>query len=131
MTDKDKSSTLSYKEIIKAFECCYLYDVMFCDKCPNKYTCGEIDVAESTLDLINRQQAEIKRLNGCVKTEEEVRTIAKSVIDSSIAFIKSEARKEFAERLLQRKYQSSDWSHGEHPFVVEVDDILDTLEEMG
>ena len=44
---------------------------------------------------------------------------------------KSEAYKEFAERLLQKKYQSSDWSHGEHPFVVEVDDILDVLEEMG
>ena len=46
-----------------------------------------------------------------------------------VAKIKLEAYKEFAERLLQRKYQSSDWSHGEHPFVVEENDILDILEE--
>lgn len=55
------------KEIIKAFECCYLYDVMFCDKCPNKDTCGEIDVAQYTLDLMKRQQAEIERLKSSVK----------------------------------------------------------------
>lgn len=38
--------------------------------------------------------------------------------------------KEFAERLKERKYQSSDWSHGEHPFVVEETDIDELVEEM-
>jgi flagellar biosynthesis/type III secretory pathway protein FliH len=38
--------------------------------------------------------------------------------------------KEFAERLKEYKYQSSDWSHGEHPFVVEESDIYELVEEM-
>jgi hypothetical protein len=38
--------------------------------------------------------------------------------------------KDFAERLKEYKYQSSDWSHGEHPFVVEESDIDDLVEEM-
>lgn len=38
--------------------------------------------------------------------------------------------KDFAERLKERKYKSSDWSHGEHPFVVEESDIDELAEEM-
>lgn len=38
--------------------------------------------------------------------------------------------KDFAERLKEYKYQSSDWSHGEHPFVVEESDIDELVEEM-
>lgn len=38
--------------------------------------------------------------------------------------------RDFAKRLEERKYQSSDWSHGEHPFVVEENDIEEVLEEM-
>ena len=38
--------------------------------------------------------------------------------------------KEFVERLKVYKYLSSDWSHGEHPFVVEEADIDDLVEEM-
>lgn len=43
---------------------------------------------------------------------------------------KNKAIKEFAERLKERKYQSSEWSHGEHPYVVEESDIDEILEEM-
>ncbi len=38
--------------------------------------------------------------------------------------------KDFAEKLKEHKYQSSDWSHGEHPYVVEEDDIDQLVEEM-
>lgn len=38
--------------------------------------------------------------------------------------------KDFAERLKEYKYQSSDWSHGEHPFVVEESDIDEFVAEM-
>ena len=69
LIDGHIDNTMTDEEIIKAFECCYLYDVMFCDKCPNKDTCGEIDVAESVLDLINRQQARIKELEEGVKND--------------------------------------------------------------
>ena len=43
---------------------------------------------------------------------------------------KQDAVKEFADRLKQYKFLSSDWSHGEHPFVVEENDIDELLEEM-
>jgi hypothetical protein len=38
--------------------------------------------------------------------------------------------KDFARRLKEYKYLSSDWSHGEHPFVVEESDIDELAEEM-
>ena len=50
----------------------------------------------------------------------------RSIIDHH----RTEAIKEFAERLKEHKYQSSDWSHGEHPFVVEEDDIDSLVKEM-
>jgi uncharacterized membrane-anchored protein len=55
-----------------------------------------------------------------------------TVTDQSkkIKEIKDEAYKEFAEKLKKYKYVSSDWSHGEHPFVVEEDDIDDVLWKM-
>jgi hypothetical protein len=43
---------------------------------------------------------------------------------------KKDAVKEFAVRLKKYKYLSSDWSHGEHPFVVEESDIDELAEEM-
>lgn len=38
--------------------------------------------------------------------------------------------KDFVQRLKEYKYLSSDWSHGEHPFVVEENDIDELAEEM-
>ena len=38
--------------------------------------------------------------------------------------------KKFAEKLKSCKWKSSDWSHGEHPFVVEESDIDEIMEEM-
>lgn len=38
--------------------------------------------------------------------------------------------KVFADKIKEHQYQSSDWSHGEHPYVVEVDDIDDVLLDM-
>lgn len=43
---------------------------------------------------------------------------------------KAEAIKDFAERLKQWQYESSDWSHGEHPYVVEVNEIDNLVAEM-
>lgn len=37
---------------------------------------------------------------------------------------------QFAERLKDMAYKSTDWSHGEHPLVVEVDYIDEVLEEI-
>ena len=47
-----------------------------------------------------------------------------------IANAKAEAVKEFAERLKEMKYESIEWSHGKHPYVVEESDIDNLVEEM-
>ena len=65
-------------------------------------------------------------------TDEEIIKALECCFLSSKA-IKSliaEAIKEFAEKLKERAYTSAEWSHGEHPKVVECDDIDDLVEEM-
>ena len=43
---------------------------------------------------------------------------------------RKETAEKFAERLKAMAYQSTDWSHGEHPMVVEVDYIDEICEEI-
>ena len=50
------------EEIIKVLECCYGDINENCEECPNKNTCGDIDVVQITVNRINRQKAEIERL---------------------------------------------------------------------
>lgn len=97
-------------EVIKALECC-VCGCCIAKGCPLFDENDDDDIGKCTselsknaLALINRQKAEIERLNGCVKTEEEVRPIAKAVIDAGVAIAKAEAYKEFAERLKFRVY---------------------------
>lgn len=110
-------------EIVKALEC-LCGNALNCRECPYspryKFPLCQQQVAKDTLSLINRQKEEIERLKGwenLLKAEKH-------------SLIKAEAVKEFAHRIRQRSYESSDWSHGEHPMVVEWSDIDEVLEEM-
>ena len=47
-------------EITKALECCINDD---CDNCPDTFGNCEHNAMRNALDLINRQKAEIERLN--------------------------------------------------------------------
>ena len=80
-------------EIIKAFEHCELEHGCF--GCPLAHTQGCQGVAKEILDLINRQKAEIERLEGLVTDG----FIDKIMIPMMIKTAKAEAVKEFAERL--------------------------------
>lgn len=60
------------KEIIKALECCGDEEPKFCSMCPyflqdreNDF-CQE-DLIKASLDLFNRQEAEINRLHSVIK----------------------------------------------------------------
>ena len=85
------------KEIIKALECC-LSQNGECDKCPQHSRNCVDDLLHQSLDLINRQKAEIEKLTinmnafglGMIREKERA--------DTS----KAEAIKEFAERLQDR-----------------------------
>ena len=72
---------------------------------------------------LQKAKAEIESLKFPYKMQVEV---SKEIENE----IKSEAVREFAEKLKKWKYQSSDWSHGEHPFVVEETDIDELVIEM-
>ena len=96
----------------------------FCRKCGN--LTKENDVLNNALELINRQQAEIERLNSCVKSEDEVRAIANATIQAGIKIIKAEAIKEFAERLKESNHGTLSYCTG----WVDFDDIDNLVKEM-
>jgi hypothetical protein len=77
-------------EIIKALECCICDE---CEDCPcdEEPACIE-NLHQEAIDLINRQKAEIERLNSPYEMQVE----ASKKLENSI---KAEAVKEFAERL--------------------------------
>lgn len=106
-------------EIMIALEC-HDGDVERCLRCPYRTSddCC-VKLSNDALDLIKRQKAEIEGLTYNLGIRQKNKKTAKS-----------DAIKEFAERLKKRKYQSSDWSHGEHPYVVEEDDINDLVQEL-
>lgn len=86
--------SMTDNEIIKALECCINDD---CDNCPDTFGNCEHNAMRNALDLINRQKAEIERLTKANERFAEE-------FDSYYAYVKSEAIKEFAERLKKGAY---------------------------
>ena len=83
-------------EIIKALECCKCDD---CDNCPNDFGNCYANLAGYALDLINRQKAEIERLEDKLETVKRIAIDTIPLVEEDIATAKAEAIKEFAERL--------------------------------
>jgi hypothetical protein len=120
-------------EIIKALECCRQpVGSGACNNCPFDYqrkkqleetdkSCTEL-MFGCVLDLINRQQAEIERLQ---KEAERFADLGKMYSE-----IKPEAYKEFAERLKGKEFEIpvDAYSVG---YLLGAEDIDDILEEMG
>lgn len=80
---------ISDEAIIKALECCIKND---CDNCPFDSLLNYSDCLKGFLDLINCQKAEVERL-------QKEKTKLHQLIPKMIKEAKSEAIKEFAERL--------------------------------
>ena len=81
-------------EIIKALECCLAQGITSeCERCRDKIGCRDT-LLRDALDLIKRQKAEIERLR---KANESFSCMGKMYSE-----IKSEGRKEFAERVKKR-----------------------------
>ena len=82
---------LTDKEIVKALECCSDgHETCDCCDLQNVYCCYSV-LSKKSLDLINRQKAEIERLKKGWKAD---------VILTADA--KAEAQREFAERLKEK-----------------------------
>lgn len=108
-------------EIIKALECCIQEKEDDCLLCPlcNEWNCTHIrDCA--TLDLINRQRAEIEKLKAELREvdlaqEEEQREHEKwlenqnKLFVEAVAFIRAEAIKEFLESAKSKAHFSEDF----------------------
>ena len=121
------------KEIIQALECCA--DLFDCISCPCKEFCGDLGkLQQNALDLINRQQAENKEL----KTENLILSQKRFNIFERIEFtdklkkqIKSEAIKEFAERLKDDSWFTDLFDRNDYPVrAVTKEDIDNLVKEM-
>ena len=100
-------------EIIKALECIASDKDVLCKGCSyNKYYLNRChkENAKDALDLINRQKAEIERLE-----------------DVNIRLTKAEAIKEFAERLKEKAYRPNPYPYIE---ILTKEDIDNHVKEM-
>lgn len=117
---------LTYKEftdeeITKAVECCS-EPCCVCDECPLYcvgVNCSSFELHRYALDLINRQKLEIERLN---KKVEELSDVLSDTIRIRYAEAKTEAYKEFAEKLKENAMTKFDWN--DYIDIEEVDNIL-------
>lgn len=88
---------------------------------------------EEAINLIKKQQAEIEGLKcemGKLLPKGCPYAMQIEVSNDLERIIRAEAVKEFAERLKEMKYESIEWAHGEHPYVVEESDIDNLVAEM-
>ena len=130
-------------DIIKALECCSMSKVRYdnalkCSKCPAYYDERCTAKPKEVLDFINRLQAEIERLKIKIEDLESMQEIspeAKYLVDTkadkvisllneinkSQGQIKSDARKEFAERLCEGRVSND-------PVVIAVKTELEMMD---
>lgn len=142
---------LTDEQIIKALEICLDFvsgGESRCIDCPlHDYDVCSSEKLKFALDLINRKDAEIERLNNELVSADEVigfreaeierlQEVTTNTVNSSIRFgldkeqeirkAKSEAYKEFAERL---KAKATSTFYEEHKYV-DTEDIDEVLEEL-
>ena len=126
-------------EIIKALECC---DNCFCEECsykPKLHNCRE-ELCHDAVDLINRQKAEINRLNLKLEAVQEAKDqIEKDVFNAEmnldgllehISKAKSEAIRGFAERLKKTMISTRCDKSGYCHYVTEDCEIDNLVKEM-
>lgn len=93
-------------EIIKGFEyCCMEKPRPNCKECPIEGACANCDLDYEVLSLINRQKAEIERLNEKITAKYESNYYFMGQLRlarEKLLTTKSEAIKEFVERLKEK-----------------------------
>jgi hypothetical protein len=92
---------------------------------------GWIKPAENAVVLTREEFEVYEFVKKKHASNEEVRSseIVQGILHH-IKTVRKETAEKFAERLKEMAYQSTDWSHGEHPMVVEVDYIDEICEEI-
>lgn len=118
-------------DIIKALEFCIQSE--FCEDCIYRKKTNKLNVCpirQDSLDLINRQKAEIERLHNEVKEKTETITFLKDQaigwsidfcnIKNKVKTAKSEAIREFAERLKPKLRKNAHVS----PFASNLNNVI-------
>lgn len=119
-----KKYNMTDSEVIKALEYC-IADRIECDKCALQRECESnpfcSTIAKYALDLINRQRAEIERLKECPKCVYEYDgEVTEYCVQGpcpnfkTVEQIKTEAYKEFAEKLEEKLCDCRTVSDGEY-----------------
>lgn len=107
-------------EILKALEGCSNWESdKTCDECPaNTYGFGcAHKMAKHTLDLINRQEAEIERLRHSIK-----------LLEKDVKGAKDEGAKEFAKFLIDTCGDAVVLTRDLHDYVIEMESESDAEE---
>ena len=124
-------------EIIKALECCGNIVASTCKGCAYHETYNAscvVRLMRDTVDLINRRQAEIEKLKAdkiiAERHEKDARDLFKQTV-KQLETAKSEAIKEFAERLTDRICEnvnrSLDNPDGNNYYPIDVYKDIDNL----
>lgn len=112
-------------EILKALEHHQKRRCSECPLCDNETSCSAT-ISTLALDLINRQQAEIERLEKIRKADNNLITSLNKCYETA----KAEAYKEFAEKLKEKCYEDFQETYEMlSPYVTD-DDIDNLLKEM-
>lgn len=110
------------KEIIKALECCGNY--CYCKECVYKGLECNVLLNRDSLDLINRQKAEIEKLEDRIFALNDTN---KLLIDSQEIYWKSKV-KEFAE-LLKKDWWDNRYDSPDIDFDCFIDDLVRRMTE--
>lgn len=125
------------EQIIKALECCVKTEfISDCAKCKMfAFDCKDIFI-ENALDLINRQKAEIEELKTEIERKKNQNTLLLKKkckdINTARKIIKSEAIKDFAERLKKHSFVDTLSLDGkETVYVDDIDRLVKEIQENG
>lgn len=119
------------KDIIKALECCSLFDSYeecrkcFYAECESEKGCVS-ELCEDALDLIKNQQAEIEKLK---KANERI-VINFNIVSKALKTAKIEAYKEFVDKL-KEKASKGFWDELAYVDTEQIDDVYEELTEKG
>ena len=119
---------LNREQIIRALEDCI--NRPKCIDCPNLTLCsghGFEYLLVQALELIKQLTEENERLQSCVMSEEQVKTIAETTIKLGIDTIKADTVRKMQERLKARKFTHKNF--GELVYVEDMDQIAKEMLE--
>jgi hypothetical protein len=117
---------LNREQIMKGLECCSDDNSCYNAGCPYKsdsLNACTSKLSRNALALINELTEENERLVKALDTMSADHNRAISLTETYTV-------RKMQERLEAVAYQSNDWSHGEHPMVVELDDIDQIAKDM-